>query len=265
MAVVNDLFILQLDRLREKLRNILMDKGIIKDKNATLEELVEAVKALNPENCVKDFLNGDLISYVNNEITSIRVGCFTGMPRLEKVRLDNALNILQQSFNDCTRLKHLHLPKVQKITSSNSGFISRTQIENLILPELVSFSDWYTFYTPDLRRLIAPKCTTIQPHKPFIDDTIRLLDCRLCFEFSQANLEIYVCRSTSTIPKLSNAGLIRNVKEIYVTEKIIESFKTATNWSVYADKIKPIEGSKYEDLDWYKNEDWYAEEMSVWE
>ena len=44
MAVVNDLYILQLDRIREKLRNILMDKGILKDKEATLEELVEAVK-----------------------------------------------------------------------------------------------------------------------------------------------------------------------------------------------------------------------------
>lgn len=82
---------------------------------------------------------------------------------------------------------------------------------------------------------------------------------------SQANLEIYICRSTSTIPNLANADFIRNIKEIYVTETIIEQFKTATNWSVYADKIKPIEGSKYENLEWYKNEQWYAEEMSVWE
>lgn len=265
MAVVNDLYILQLDRIRENLRNILMDKGFIKNKDATLEELVEAVKALNPENCVNEFLNGDLTSYVNNEVTSIRMGSFVGMPRLEKIRLDNVLNILQQSFNGCTRLKHLYLPKVQKIDSGTSGFIKNTQIENLILPELINFGDWYTFYLATLRRLIAPKCTTIQRSQPFILDTLRLLDCRLNITISQANLEIYICRSTSTIPNLANADFIRNIKEIYVTETIIEQFKTATNWSVYADKIKPIEGSKYEDLDWYKNEEWYAEEMSVWE
>lgn len=265
MAIIDDKFVLKLENLRMKLRNILLDKKIYKEEDEMLENLIEVVKELNPGNCLNDFLNGDLTSYVNNEVTSIRASCFMNMPRLEKVRLDNALNILQQSFNGCTRLKHLYLPKVQTINSSASGFISNTQIENLILPELISFSDWYTFYLATLRRLIAPKCTTVQPHTPFIQDTIRLLDCRLCFEISQANLEIYICRSTSTIPKLSNANFIRNIKEIYVTETIIEQFKTATNWSVYADKIKPIEGSKYEPLNWYEEEEWYKEEMKVWE
>lgn len=51
-----------------------------------LENLIEAVKELNPGNCLNDFLNGDLTSYVNNEVTSIRVSCFMNMPRLEKVR-----------------------------------------------------------------------------------------------------------------------------------------------------------------------------------
>lgn len=265
MAIIDDKFVLKLENLRTKLRNILLDKKIYKEEDEMLENLIEAVKELNPGNCLNDFLNGDLTSYVNNEVTSIRASCFMNMPRLEKVRLDNALNILQQSFNGCTRLKHLYLPKVQKIDSGTSGFINNTQIENLILPELINFGDWYTFYLATLRRLIAPKCTTIQPHAPFMQDTIRLLDCRLCFETSQANLEIYICRSTSTIPKLSNANYIRNIKEIYVTETIIEQFKTATNWSVYVDKIKPIEGSKYEPLNWYEEEDWYKEEMAVWE
>lgn len=265
MAIIDDKFVLKLENLRTKLRNILLDKKIYKEEDEMLENLIEAVKELNPGNCLNDFLNGDLTSYVNNEVTSIRAFCFMNMPRLEKVRIDNALNILQQSFNGCTRLKHLYLPKVQKIDSGTSGFINNTQIENLILPELINFGDWYTFYLATLRRLIAPKCTTIQRSSPFISDTLRLLDCRLNVTMSQANLEIYICRSTSTIPNLANADFIRNIKEIYVTETIIEQFKTATNWSVYADKIKPIEGSKYENLEWYKNEQWYAEEMSVWE
>ena len=69
----------------------------------------------------------------------------------------------------------------------------------------------------------------------------------------------------SSIPPCSNIAHFSNIEEIYISQDYVESMKKATNWSTYADKIKPLEGSKYESLNWYENEDWYKEEMAVWQ
>ena len=66
------------------------------------------------------------------------------------------------------------------------------------------------------------------------------------------------------MPKVTTLNSLNTI-EIYVPQAIIETYKQATNWTTYADCFKALEGSKYEDVEWYKNEEWYAEEMSVWE
>lgn len=49
MAIIDDKFVLKLENLRTKLRNILLDKKIYKEEDEMLENLIEAVKELNPE------------------------------------------------------------------------------------------------------------------------------------------------------------------------------------------------------------------------
>lgn len=267
MAVVNDLFILQLDRLREKLRSILMDKGIIKDKDATLEELVEAVKFLNSENCLDNFLENNIRIFSNRNIRTLKARAFEGMTSLEKVRIDNCVVANAGCFNSCSNLKHLYLPKLQQIFSSNIGFIYGTNVENLILPELYSIiGGWYVFQSNNLKRIIMPK-NSVLGNQNYIVNTLELLECAYtAFNgATQGKMHLIILRNVQNIPTLSTTSIFPNVEEIYITESLVDQLKLATNWSVYADKIKPIEGSKYEDLEWYKKEEWYAEEMSVWE
>ena len=52
---------------------------------------------------------------------------------------------------------------------------------------------------------------------------------------------IYVGTNTSTICKLSNTNAFNkctNLTNIYVPASLVDSYKSATNWSSYADKIK---------------------------
>lgn len=269
MAVVSDLYILQLDRIREKLRNTLMDKGIIKDTDATLEELVEAVKFLNSENCLDNFLENNIKIFSNRNIRTLKARAFEAMTSLEKVRLDNCVVANAGCFNDCSNLKHLYLPKLQQIFSSTLGFIYGTNVENLILPELYSIiGGWYTFQSNKLKRIIIPKNSTLGKQS-YIANTLELLECAYtAFDGAintQGKMHLIILRNVQNIPTLATTSFFPNIEEIYITESLVDQLKLATNWSVYADKIKPIEGSKYEDLEWYKKEEWYAEEMSVWE
>ena len=52
---------------------------------------------------------------------------------------------------------------------------------------------------------------------------------------------IYVGTNTSTVCTLSNTTAFSrctNLTNIYVPESLVDSYKSATNWSSYADKIK---------------------------
>lgn len=269
MAVVNDLYILQLDRIRENLRNILMDKGILKDKEATLEELVEAVKITNEKNSLSNLLSNELESITDDEILRLRPYSLYGLTTLTKAHFENLTYIAPSTFYNCTSLKNLYAPNVIEIDSGSPYYPFRnTQIENLIFPkaQVISSNGYYTFQTAKLKRLIIPKLT-ILPASPFAStNMLEVLDSSITgWNNKQVNLKTLIFRNTSKMPSLSSTDNLQNIEEIYCLNQFVEELKKATNWSVYADKIKPIEGSKYEDLDWYKNEEWYAEEMSVWE
>lgn len=268
MAVVNDLYILQLDRIREKLRNILMDKGILKDKEATLEELVEAVKITNEKNSLSNLLSNELESITDDEILRLRPYSLYGLTMLTKAHFENLTYIAPSAFYNCTNLKNIYAPNVAEIDAGMPYHtFTNTQIENLIFPKAqVISSGYYTFQTAKLKRLIIPKLT-ILPVQPFAStNMLEVLDSSITgWNNKQVNLKTLIFRNTSKMPSLSSTDNLQNIEEIYCLNQFVEELKKATNWSVYADKIKPIEGSKYENLEWYKNEQWYAEEMSVWE
>lgn len=264
MAVVSDLYILQLDRIREKLRNILMDKGIIKDKDATLEELVEAVKETDIKDSFVGYLNGITPSYINtNDIIVLRTGQFQDSTTLEKIKIPNAVTLQAQCFQNCSNLKNVYSPNCVNIYNN---VFANTAVENIILPNVQYVgSNSCPFTSKKLKRLIAQNLNTLGTV-----DTLsaELMDvgspCLSAVDTYLPLLKIFVIRK-SGVKNIVSSRIFQNLEEAYVPQAMVEKYKTATNWSVYADKIKPIEGSKYEDLDWYKNEQWYAEEMSVWE
>jgi hypothetical protein len=97
--------------------------------------------------------------------------------------------------------------------------------------------------------------------------TLSLLDVNRCkFAGNYNNLKIVILRNDTAITSLPSSSILTdNLEEVRVPQSMIETYKTNTNWAVHADKILPLEGSKYESVDWYKTEDWYLEEMAIWQ
>lgn len=61
-----------------------------------------------------------------------------------------------------------------------------------------------------------------------------------------------ILRKTDKVANLGSSGIFSNTPiangegYIYVPTTLLEKYETATNWTTYADKIKPIEGSEFE-------------------
>ena len=114
----------------------------------------------------------------------------------------------------------------------------------------------YMFYEDlNIQEVYLPNCT-------FIGSSI-FRGCKnlkkVLFNASLANacfvdctaLEALILPSKTLLPFERNntfvrSGVANGTGYIYVPSVLLEEYKTATNWSVYADQFRAIEGSEYE-------------------
>lgn len=258
-------YLMELENFRTKVIQVLKEKGITIDDNAKLDDtLVKAIDSISTLQGLDDYIRGDIVDYINQKLMQLGQYKFYNMPTIHNVRCDAVINIGNYSLYSCSSLKHLYFPNVVSIGEHVFHTIG---CENLILPNLRTMGFACFVNTATLKRLIIPKCVSLTDHSCSITG-ICLLDAGntslICSSSSMPNLTILVLRN-NVLTTLENRSCIQSIEEIYVPQDLIESYKVATNWSVYADKFKPLEGSKYEPLNWYEEEAWYKEEMKVWE
>lgn len=266
MAIVDDNYILKLEQLRIKLIGILRSKEMIVDENETLDNLIPMVDKISNLKGLCDRLSGSLKELNDNNINFLSMFSLAYIPTLKRVKLNNATSIKNSCFKQCTGLTNIYLPQV--LTTESSCFEGCSSLVNIILPNVTTLGATYVFSTcSKLKRIIVPKSLSSGGGGNFFNGCSNLI----LYETSGSigcnvqNLEVLILRKEEQLQALSSVAFIANIKEIYVHQELLETYKVATNWSTYADKIFPLEGSKYENEDWYKKEDWYAEEMSVWQ
>lgn len=265
MAIVDDNLILKLENFRTKVIQVLKEKGITIDEDAKLDDaLVEAIDSISTSQGLDDYITDDIVDYINQKLMQLGQYKFYYMPTIHNVKCDAVINIGKYTLYGCSSLKHLYFPNVVSI---EEHVFHTLGCENLILPNLKTMGLACFVNTTTLKRLIIPKCISLSDHACSITG-IYLLDAGntslIPSSSSMPNLTILVLRR-NLLTTLENRSCIQSIEEIYVPQDLIESYKVATNWTTYADKFKPLEGSKYEPLNWYEEEEWYKEEMKVWE
>lgn len=258
-------YLMELENFRTKVIQVLKEKGISIDDNAKLDDaLVKAIDSISTLQGLDDYITDDIVDYINQKLMQLGQYKFYYMPTIHNVRCDAVINIGKYTLYGCSSLKHLYFPNVVSI---EEHVFHTLGCENLILPNLKTMGSACFVNTTTLKRLIIPKCVSLTPNT-CSSTGIYLLDAGntslIPSSSSMPNLTILVLRN-NVLTTLENRSCIRSIEEIYVPQDLIESYKVATNWSVYADKFKPLEGSKYEPLNWYEEEAWYKEEMKVWE
>jgi hypothetical protein len=167
-------------------------------------------------------LQGEIVEYYNDRVTSLRSGmfsnlnitsvdfpnlktintsCFANAKNLTNVNIPNATSIFNSAFQGCSGLKTMYLPKVVRLYP---GVFSNSNYLELV-------------YTRDLKNLDAQTFSNCSRLKTLIIDS-------------------------NTVPVLQNSNAFYNVTSvvIYVKDGMIDSFKSASNWSGLSFEYKPI-------------------------
>lgn len=277
MAMVDEKYILLLENLRGKLIQILKDKEVDVNDDETLETLIPKVNMIGQNDYLANFLANNLEEFrLENKKCKVfgKAGTFLSVKdsikRLYLPYIEEIYSLMSSNQSSLT-IEHVYLPKLKYARAMYSlSFLSK--VTNLILPSFISTA-WggYGVLVSDssLRRFIAPKYNSNNERLSTGLDQLEILDTtRVALNDGRyPALTTLILRHPTTITNLQKVTTLNslNTIEIYVPQAIIETYKQATNWATYADCFKALEGSKYENLEWYKNEKWYVEEMSVWE
>jgi len=165
-------------------------------------------------------------NYSNERVKSIGYRLFYMYTELTAVNIPNAETIGSYAFYGCTGLTEVSFPKV--VTVDTNGFNACTKLKVAKLPLLEKVVEIFRNDT-SLEVVYLPKATSFAGGV-FADDTnlkALILDSDVV-----ANLQ-----STSVLVR---SGIANGTGYVYVRDSLVDSYKTATNWTTYATQIKGL-------------------------
>lgn len=180
--------------------------------------------------------------------TSIDSGAFQNCSALTSVDLLNATSLGTSAFNSCSALTSANLPNV--INTSSFEFASCSNLTSVNLPSATSIGEKTFFYCTSLASINISSATSIGKEAFYNCVALRNIDLPNVTSISGnafygCNMKNIYLRS-KTMCSCSGALGFKSTTSlsIYVPESLIDSYKTATVWSAYANIFKTLESIK---------------------
>lgn len=185
------------------------------------------------------FLDGTISGeFVDDKVTALKTAVFQNCVNLTYISLPNCVEAANGStFNGCEKVQTLDLPKLASLTGTASRvFYGMKKLKEINLPELVTAPNMSLTFSQctDVERILLPKLGGTSLTQTFYN----------CYRLHTLVL------GGSTLNTLANTNAFTNVGtnaeyapngiSIYVPDDMVNTYKTATNWTAYADKIKPM-------------------------
>ena len=160
-------------------------------------------------------------------VTTINSYAFFQSANLTNVEVPDSVTIIGESaFNHCTSLSSIIIPN-SVTTISDSAFVNCTSLSSIIIPNSVTTIGINAFaYDTNLLNIIIPNSVTKMGRNAF---------------YGCSRLTIATVQATNppTIGTSVFGGTHANLV-IYVPSESVDAYKSASNWSTYADRIQAI-------------------------
>ena len=193
--------------------------------------------------------------------------CFAGNPNLVSVNLPSLTTAnLFQLFQNCPSLETVDLSSLQSSTKESSGcwtFQNCSSLQSIDLPNLTQWGSsqdglglYYTFSNcTNLQTVNLPVLTNTKLGLYAFQNCTSLTKVKASFKSMGMNcfqncsaLRTLIFPQADSITTLANSDLLKDTligknqdSGIYVPRALVNEYKKATNWTVYADYIRAIE------------------------
>lgn len=161
--------------------------------------------------------------------TSLSDQCFAGCYALTEASFPLCESILDSAFSNCKSLASVSFPELRSI--SQSAFAGCARLTEVSFPKCLSIGNGGFYYCINMLKATFPALTLIR-QKAFLE----------CSKLAELDI------LTSTVCSLSNSNAfnltpmkassyIGQFGSIYVPSSLVDTYKTAANWSYYSDRI----------------------------
>lgn len=171
---------------------------------------------------------------IPDTVTSIDSSAFYDCESLTDVTIPNSVtSIGDWAFRSCGLLSNVNLPK--RITEIPAAcFMGDRKLLSINIPDSVTTLGYMCFDESGVKKADCKNVTMIGQQAFRQDKYNENLGLNTLILRADT-----VCTLSST-DALMNTPISRGIGYIYVPDDLIDSYKTATNWAVYANQIKGI-------------------------
>lgn len=245
------------------------------DLTAAVNALVAGFGQVGGDTSIEDsFMEGTLTTYSNDRVTTVGNSVFSGWTSLTDVSFPNVTTVGDSAFQNCTALTEVSFPNVT--IAGGSAFRDCSALSEISFPKLQIISA-NIFRGSGIEKITdeqMPSATTITGNYSFSGckklkyfqhsmryhyqsrsfqgcNALEKVDIHATglayYVFSGCLLTALILRRTDAICELSNTNAIENsditkgTGYVYVPSALLEEYKAATNWSLYAEQFRAIE------------------------
>ena len=163
---------------------------------------MNTIDILGEETTFKNIVERTITEFEDNEINTVGLGAFAYCNELTSISLPVATSIGEVAFQNCSKLTSISLPVATSI--DEAAFKGCTALTSVSLPVVTRIGS-------------------------------------SAFENCTALTTLYVGIESNTVCTIYYSSIPSSITDIYVPYALVDSYKTATNWSAFADKIKSYE------------------------
>lgn len=207
--------------------------------------------ALNSFQKYVDLLSGDIASVRDENATSVRDSCFSYCKKLQEVYLPNVTSIGTSSFRGCEMLSKIN---IQNVETLGNYTLYGSNITELYLPKAITINTSACSFISQLKKVTLGNVKTIDKGAFSRNINCEEIDISLNENVNSigenafsnnGKLSKLTIRGAALI-ELKNTGALANTPiadgtgKIYVDPSMVETYKTATNWSKFASVIEAI-------------------------
>lgn len=185
------------------------------------------------------------VHLVNEDMTYLCPYAFYYRTNLVSAILNGVTNVEYSVFQGCSKLSSIEMNSVETI--GNNAFLNASSLQEVVFPKLSEIGSNVFSNCSALKKVKCDKATAIQ-YGAFTKcpalEVIDILGGRQIAMFTNDkinSLKSFVIREATRVTPLSSGIFgFSDATTIYVADNLVEEYKVATNWSRYAEKIKPI-------------------------
>lgn len=211
---------------------------------------------------IDEFLEGGFTEYYNNRVTKLGTAFCNNM-EIKTVDFPNVVELVSRTFSGSAYLENINLPKLKivgsygfhatKIKDTNSvfdtvetlngtnQFYSCNSLVNLTVNLITTITSGCFASCNNLISAYFPKVESVGPSSFSNCGVLRALILPINKVVSLTNTSAFTgCyHILGTYHKTYNPESLKD-GFIYVPDDLVEQYKVATNWSTYAEQIKPL-------------------------